>query len=105
MVGKAGLKISFSLPYLEMIFKQAFLPLIILTFIFMCIGALPVCISEGVRSPRTEATDRCELPRGCWELNPGPLEEQPVFLTTEPSVHFSVSAVNLPEPRTDVRSA
>ena len=27
--------------------------------------------------------DRCELPCGCWEVNPGPLEEQPVFLTTE----------------------
>ena len=27
------------------------------------------------------------LPCGCWELNPGPLKEQPVFLTTEPSLH------------------
>jgi len=23
---------------------------------------------------------------GCWELNPGPLEEQPVLITTEPSL-------------------
>jgi hypothetical protein len=28
----------------------------------------------------------CELPCGCWELNPGPLEEQPVFLTDDPSL-------------------
>ena len=27
---------------------------------------------------------QCELPYGCWELNPGPLEEQSVLLTPEP---------------------
>ena len=37
---------------------------------------------EGIRS----ITDDCEPPCGCWELNSGPLEEQPVFLTTEPSL-------------------
>jgi hypothetical protein len=31
-------------------------------------------------------TDGCEPPCGCWELNSGPLEEQPVFLTIEPSL-------------------
>jgi hypothetical protein len=31
-------------------------------------------------------TDGCEPPCGCWELNSGPLEEQPVFLTSEPSL-------------------
>jgi hypothetical protein len=31
-------------------------------------------------------TNSCKLPCGCWELNPGPLEEQPVLLTTEPSL-------------------
>jgi hypothetical protein len=30
-------------------------------------------------------TDDCEPPCGCWDLNSGPLEEQPVLLTTEPS--------------------
>ena len=30
--------------------------------------------------------DGYELPCGCWELNSGPLEEQPVLLTTEPSL-------------------
>jgi hypothetical protein len=28
----------------------------------------------------------CELPCGCWDLNSGPSEEQPVLLTTEPSL-------------------
>jgi hypothetical protein len=30
--------------------------------------------------------DRCEPPCGCWELNSGPLEEQSLFLGTEPSL-------------------
>lgn len=29
---------------------------------------------KSVRSPRDG--DGCELPCGCWELNPGPLQEQ-----------------------------
>lgn len=33
--------------------------------------------------PRTGNTDRCELPHGCWRLNLGPLEEQPVLLIAE----------------------
>ena len=31
-------------------------------------------------------TDGCEPPCGCWELDLGPLEEQSVLLTTEPSL-------------------
>jgi hypothetical protein len=31
-------------------------------------------------------TDGCEPPCGCWKLNSGPLEEQSVLLTTEPSL-------------------
>jgi hypothetical protein len=30
-------------------------------------------------------TDGCKPPCGCWELNSGPLEEQSVLLTAEPS--------------------
>jgi hypothetical protein len=30
-------------------------------------------------------TDGCEPPCSCWELNSGPLEEQSVLLTAEPS--------------------
>ena len=29
---------------------------------------------------KTEDTDRCELPHRGWELNLGPLQEQPVLL-------------------------
>jgi hypothetical protein len=31
-------------------------------------------------------TDDCEPLCGCWELNLGPMEEQPVFLTAESSL-------------------
>ena len=30
--------------------------------------------------------DGCEPPCGCWELNSGPLEEQSMLLTSEPSL-------------------
>ena len=35
-------------------------------------------------------TDGCEPPCGFWELNLGPLEEQSVLLTTEPSHQHSL---------------
>ena len=31
-------------------------------------------------------TDGCEPPCSCWELNSGPVEEQPMLLTSEPSL-------------------
>jgi hypothetical protein len=36
-------------------------------------------------------TDGCKPPCGCWELNSGPLEEQSVLLTTEPSLQSQFS--------------
>ena len=59
----------------------------------MCISVLPACVS--VRFPGTRITDSCELLCGCWELNLGPLEEQPVLLTAEPSLSVLDSLVDL----------
>jgi hypothetical protein len=42
-------------------------------------------LCEYIRFHRAGVTDSCELPCWCWEWNLRPLEEQPVFLTTEPS--------------------
>jgi hypothetical protein len=41
-------------------------------------------------------TGGCELSCGCWEFNLGPLEEQPVLPTTEPSLysHWQASALS-----------
>ena len=38
-------------------------------------------------------TDGCEPPCGCWELNSGPLEEQSVLLTPEPSFQPQLSGL------------
>jgi hypothetical protein len=40
---------------------------------------------EDIRSPGAEVLDSCELPHQEWEQNPGPLQEQKLLLTTEPS--------------------
>ena len=58
----------------------------------MYIGVLIACVRVS-DLPRTGITDSCELTGGYWELNPGPLELQPVLLTTEPSLqpHLGLS--------------
>ncbi|KAL6057963.1 hypothetical protein STEG23_015831, partial [Scotinomys teguina] len=39
-----------------------------------------------------QISDGCEPPCGCWEFNSGPLEEQPMLLTSEPSLQPTVSS-------------
>jgi hypothetical protein len=43
----------------------------------------PSAPEEGVRPPGTGVREDCELLCGCWELNLGLLEEQPVHLPAE----------------------
>lgn len=38
-------------------------------------------------------TNSCELAWGHWELNLGPVEEQSVFSTTEPSFYVSERSI------------
>jgi hypothetical protein len=45
------------------------------------------CMSDEASDPSIIAW---EPPCGCWELNSGPLEEQTVFLTTEPSFKSTI---------------
>ena len=55
--------------------------------IFCRVCALcPQKSEDGMGSPGPGVRDSCRLLCGCWELNPGPMEEQPVLLTTEPSL-------------------
>ncbi|XP_040599705.1 F-box/WD repeat-containing protein 4 isoform X6 [Mesocricetus auratus] len=53
-------------------------------------GPLPSARYSGTSTHQKRTpdliTDGCEPPYGCWELNSGPLEEQPVLLTSEPSL-------------------
>ena len=54
---------------------------------------LHVCLCEDARAPGTGVTDSRELSLGCWEVNPGPSEEQPVLLTTEPTLQPYLSSL------------
>lgn len=47
---------------------------------------VPVKVRSRHQILITGVTDSCELPCECWELNLDPLEEQPVLLTTKPSL-------------------
>jgi hypothetical protein len=45
-----------------------------------------LCLQTHQKRASNPITDGCEPPCGSWELNSGPLEEQMVFLTAEPSL-------------------
>lgn len=63
-------------------------------FHFMCVNTWLVCMTAHPRelrrdyqiSPGTQVIDSCEVTCGFWELNPGPLQEQLMILTTESSL-------------------
>jgi hypothetical protein len=54
-------------------------------FIYYVYSILPAYMPTHQKRAPDPITDGCELPRGCWELNSGPLEEQSVHLTSEAS--------------------
>ena len=55
-------------------------------FTYYVYNILSVCMPIGQKRAPDLITDGCEPPCGCWELNSGPLEEQAMLLTTEPSL-------------------
>ena len=48
--------------------------------------ALPTKARRGHQIPETGVTDSCLASWRCWELNPGPWEEQSALLTSESSL-------------------
>lgn len=56
---------------------------------------MPKEAREGVDLLKNGVRDACDLLYGCWELNPGPLREQPVFFTTEPYLQPQASILVL----------
>ena len=62
---------------------------------FLC-ACCPQRLQEGIRSQGTRATDGCWLP--CWylDLDLGPLKEQPMLLTTKPSLQTPRKMVSRP---------
>jgi hypothetical protein len=63
--------------------EKSFFNDLFLFYMHWCFDCMCV-LHEGIGSPGIGVIDSCELPCGCWELNLGPLEEQPVLLTTSP---------------------
>jgi hypothetical protein len=53
---------------------------------YLCMWVQCCCLQTHQKRTSDLITDGCEPPCGCWELNSGPLEEQMVLLTTEPSL-------------------
>ena len=61
--------------------------LFVLKIYLFYVCAYTVIVFRHTRRRHTDPiTDGCEPPCGCWELYSGPLEEQRVLLTAEPSL-------------------
>jgi hypothetical protein len=77
-------------------FLPSFLPPSFFFFFYLfilCIWVHYSSLQTYQKKVSDPITDGCEPPCGCWELNSGPLEEQSVFLTTEPSLQLHCSAL------------
>ena len=57
-------------------------------YLFIMYTAFLPCMTAGQKMAPDFITDGCEPPCGCWELNSGPLEEQAMLLTSDPSLVF-----------------
>ena len=55
-------------------------------YLFHVCGYTVAVFRHTRRGNRLPITDGCEPPCGFWKLNSGPLEEQLVLLTAEPSL-------------------
>lgn len=64
------------------------LKLFLFLFYALCalVFSLYVCLCTGAGSSGIRVIDSFELTCGYWELNPGLLEEQSVFIISEPSL-------------------
>ena len=71
-------------PFLVFVFNfQEFIPCLLVCVPCVCFIQR---LEDVIRCPQAGLRDKCEPPCVCWELNLGPLEEQAVLLTKEPSV-------------------
>ena len=87
---------------------------LVLFLLYYVYGYLSVCISvyhlctrypqrpgEGIGCPRTGVTDSCEQPRRCHKSSLDPLEEQPMLLTTVPSLKAQIPFIFLRQSPTE----
>lgn len=66
----------------------------ILSVYYMCVLGPPGGQKKSIGFPQTGVTDGCTPSCGCCDSNLLPLEEQPVLITTEPSLQPRTSALN-----------
>jgi hypothetical protein len=66
-------------------FLPSFLPFF-LSFFLVKIYLVHCIFRHSRRGRQICYEDGCEPPCGCWDLNSGPLEEQSLLLTAEPSL-------------------
>ena len=57
---------------------NSFIIIFSIFYFFIILCALVFCLHAGLFEGGSRLIDSCQLSCGCWELNPGPLEEQPV---------------------------
>lgn len=84
-------KISFREKYFHWKSYFFFLKVLLIYAFYVqtCFVCIYICTPEqSIGSHKTTAVGGCEPLCGCWELNSGLLQEQPVFLTTEQSFQF-----------------
>ena len=74
---------ALDLPFFKVSFPLSFF---ISFFLWICMWVHCSCLQTHQKRAWDPITDGCEPSCGCWELNSGPLEEQSVLLTTEPSL-------------------
>ena len=62
--------------------------LFFLATLYNIYSVLPACMPAGQKKAPDLIIDGCEPLCDCWDLSSGPLEEQPVLLTSEPSLQY-----------------
>jgi hypothetical protein len=88
LLGCSGLSICVALRFTPYIFFLSFFLFFFFKIYLFISCSWEHCCYLQIHQKRASdlITDGCEPPCGCWELNSGPLEEQSVLLTAEPSL-------------------
>ena len=55
-------------------------------------------VEKGIRSPEIGVTDGCDLPHGCFESNPGPINEQPIIYHYKKTFFFLINQTETKTP-------
>lgn len=90
---------------LHSVFKKSVMCMVLQHVYVPQVCPVPPKATRGVRFFGTDIIGSSKSPRGCQDPNSGPLHEQPVVLTAEPSLWPSSSSFGLPFPRDNRWSA